>query len=599
MAKGKNIPIKYTNRDFNSIKKELIEYTKRYHPDTYNDFSKASFGEIIFDLVSYVGDSLSFYVDYQANESFIDTAVEFANIRKHAKSMGYSYTGVPVSYGVASFFILIPSNADGNAPDTNYAPVLKKNSAIRSSNGVSFLLLEDVDFFNSENDIVEARYDEINGGVTHYAVRAFGQVSSGKMQLIELDLSSTTFEKFRRVRIGDSTISEIISVEDSEGNKYYEVDFLSQESVLLETTNPTARQDGVRSIMKPFVTARKFILEQDNTGTYLQFGFGSDDDDDSGLTDPSDVALRLHARNHITNNSFDPNKMLGTDKLGISPYGTTIKVVIRKNDSTNVNVGTRGLDTILEASMKFEAEIDLNSSKVSNVRGSLEVTNDKPIVGQSLDLAADEIKIQAKNYYATQNRAITKQDYEALAYFMPKKFGSIKRVNVINDPSATNRKIAMYVLSQNSDGHLIISNDRIKNNLKTWLTKYKNINDQIEIFDGKIVNFGINFEVSVDPRFNKEEVTNLAIKNLKDKYSTKLYIGEPIYITEISNILSKTKGVNDVSNIEVVNIKNGNYSTITLEFNKVLSKDNTYYKTPKNVVMELKFPSKDIKGKAK
>lgn len=599
MAKGKNIPIKYTNRDFNSIKKDLIEYAKRYHPDIYSDFSEASFGELIFDLVSYVGDSLSFYLDYQANESFMDTAVEFANLRKHAKSLGYSYTGVPVSYGVASFYVLIPSNADGNAPDTNYAPVLKKNSAVRSSNGVSFLLLEDVDFSNSQNDIVEARYDESNGGVTHYAIRAFGQISSGKMQLIEIDLSSTTFEKFRRVRIGDSTISEVVTVEDSEGNKFYEVDFLSQESVLLETTNPTARQDGVRSIMKPYVTARRFVLEQDNTGTYLQFGFGSEDDDDSGLADPSDVALRLHARNHITDNSFDPNKMLGTDKLGISPYGTTLKVIIRKNDSTNVNVGARGIDTILEASMKFESEIDLNSSKVNDVRGSLEVTNDKPIVGQSLDLAAEEIKIQAKNYYATQNRAITKQDYESLAYFMPKKFGSIKRINIVNDPSATNRKIAMYVLSQNSDGHLILSNDRIKNNLKTWLTKYKNINDQIEIFDGKIVNFGINFEISIDSRFNKEEVVNLAIKNLKDKYSTKLYIGEPIYITEISNILSKTKGVVDVSNIEVVNKKNGNYSTTPMDLNKVLSKDNTYYKTPKNVVMELKFPSKDIKGKAK
>jgi hypothetical protein len=351
--------------------------------------------------------------------------------------------------------------------------------------------------------------------------------------------------------------------------------------------------------MKPFVTARRFVLEQDNTGTYLQFGFGSSGDDDSGLTDPSDVVLRLHARNHITNNSFDPNKMLGTDKLGISPYGTTLKVVIRKNDSTNVNVGSKGITTIVDASMKFESEINLNSSKVSDVRGSLEVTNDNPIVGQSLDLAAEEIKIQAKNYYATQNRATTKQDYEAVAYNMPKKFGSLKRVNVINDPSATNRKLAMYVLSQNSDSQLILSNDRIKNNLKTWLAKYKGINDQIEIFDAKIVNFGINFEISVDPRFNKEEIVNLAIRNLKDKYLTKLYIGEPVYLTEISNILSKTRGAIDVISIEVINKKNGNYSTTPLELNKVLSRDNTYYKTPKNVIMELKFPSEDIKGKAK
>ena len=599
MAKGKNIPIKYTNRDFNSIKEELINYTKRYYPDTYNDFSDSSFGEIIFDLVSYVGDSLSYYVDYQANESFMDTAVEFANIRKHARAMGYSYSGVPTSFGVVSFFILVPANADGNAPNMDYAPILKKGASLQSNNGVSFILLEDVDFFNSQNDIVEARYNESTGGVSYYAIRAFGQVSSGKLQVVEIDLTSNTFERFKKIRVGDPSVTEVISVQDSEGNKFYEVDYLSQETVLLETTNPTSRQDGVRSIMKPFVTARRFVVEQDNTGTYLQFGFGSENDDDAGLTDPSDVVLRLNARNHITDNSFDPNKLLGTDKLGISPFGTTLTVVIRKNDSTNVNIGSRGLDTIVDAEIKFMSENNLNSSLASTVRGSLEVTNDNPIVGQNIQTASEDIKTKAKNYYATQNRAVTKQDYEAIAYFMPKKFGSIKRVNVINDPSSTNRKLAIYVLSQDTDGNLILSNDRIKSNLKTWLTKYKGINDQIEIFDGKIVNFGINFEISVDPRFNKEETVNLAIKNLTDKYSNKLYISEPVYLTDISNILAKTRGVIDVVSVEVVNKKNSPYSTIPLEFNKIISKDNTYYKTPKNVVLELKYPKEDIRGKVK
>jgi len=599
MAKGKNVPIKYTSRDFNSIKEELINYTKRYYPDTYNDFSDSSFGEIIFDLVSYVGDSLSYYVDYQANESFMDTAVEFANIRKHARAMGYSYSGVPTSFGVVSFFILVPANADGNAPNMDYAPVLKKGANLQSNNGVSFILLEDVDFFNSQNDIVEARYNEDNGGVSYYAIRAFGQVSSGKLQVVEIDLTSNTFERFKKIRVGDPSVTEIISVQDSEGNKFYEVDYLSQETVLLETTNPTARQDGVRSIMKPFVTARRFVVEQDNTGTYLQFGFGSENDDDAGLTDPSDVVLRLNARNHITDNSFDPNKLLGTDKLGISPFGTTLTVVIRKNDSTNVNIGSRGLDTIVDAEIKFISENSLNSTLASTVRSSLEVTNDKPIVGQNIQTAADDIKTKAKNYYATQNRAVTKQDYEAIAYFMPKKFGSIKRVNVINDPSSTNRKLAMYVLSQNSNGHLILSNDRIKSNLKKWLTRYKGINDQIEIFDAKIVNFGINFEISVDPRFNKEETVNLAIKNITDRYSTSFYIGEPVYLTDVSNILAKTRGVIDVVSVEIVNKKNSPYSTTPLDFKKIISKDNTYYKTPKNVILEIKYPNEDIQGKAK
>jgi hypothetical protein len=360
MPKNKNIPIKYTNRDFDTIKQDLIDYAKRYYPNTYKDFSDASFGSMVFDMVAYVGDNLSFYLDYQANESFLDTSVEFSNIRKHARSMGYSFAGVPVSYGLASFFILVPVNADGNAPDPLYIPTLKKNTSLRSASGVSFLLLEDVDFSDPKNEVVEAQYNSTTGGVTYYAIRAYGQVSSGKLQSVDINLVNASFEKFRKVRIGPSAISEVVKVVDSEGNVYYEVDYLSQETIIIETTNPTALSDGVRSIMKPFVTARRFIIEQDNTGTYLQFGFGSEDDDDSGLADPSAVALNLHARDAITATSIDPSKLLGTDKFGISPYGTTLKVIYRVNDSTNVNVGANQLDRVISPVVKLNELKSLN-----------------------------------------------------------------------------------------------------------------------------------------------------------------------------------------------------------------------------------------------
>jgi hypothetical protein len=600
MAKGKNIPIKYTSRDFDSIKEELVKYAKRYYPNSYNDFTKASFGSMMFDMVAYVGDSLSYYVDYQANESFLDTSVEFANLRKHARSLGFSYSGVPVSYGIASFFVLIPANVDGTAPDTAYIPTLKKGATIGSKNGVSFILLEDVDFSNPSNDVIEAKYDETNGGVTFYAIRAYGQVSSGALKLVEIDLTDQEFIKFRKIRVGDDNLSEIVKVIDSEGNEYYEVDYLSQETVLLETTNPTARQDGVRSIMKPYVTPRRFVVEQDNTGTYLQFGFGSEDDtDDTGIADPSAVAFQLHARNHFTDKSIDPSSLLGTDKLGISPVDTTLKVVFRVNDSTNVNVAANGLSSVINLEMKFLDESSLNSTQISNIKGSLEVTNDEPIVAPSIEITSEEIKVRAKNYYSTQNRAVSKQDYEALIYNMPPKFGAIKRANVISDPMATNRKLAIYVVSENNNGLLEQSNIRVKNNIKTWLSQYMGINDKAEVFDPYIVNFEINFEVSVDNRFSKEEVLNDCFKNIKDNYNNKFYIGEPIYITDIQSLLSKTRGVIDVKSVKIKNVHGGDYSSTTFDFSKVLSKDGSYYMIPKNVILELRFPDKDLKGKVK
>jgi len=602
MPKNKNIPIKYTSRDFNSIKQDLIEHAKRYYPDNYNDFSEASFGSLMLDTVSYVGDVLSYYLDYSVNESFLDTAIEFSNVRRHAKNLGYNFAGIPVAFGTVALFIEVPSNSDGNGPDTSYIPVLKKGAEFLGSNGTTYTLLEDVRFEKIENDVIAVKFNTVTGQATHYAIRSFGQVSSGKSFTSIIDLTQATFSKFRRVRIGDSTVSEIINVRDSNGNTFYEVDFLSQETVFLETTNPNALSDGVRSIMKPFVTARRFIVEQDNTGTFLQFGFGSDDDDDAGLADPSQVAIQMHAKNYVTTRAIDPTKLMGTDKLGISPQGTTLTITYRKNDGTVSNAGPRTITEVGVANLKFTNPNTLLDSSVSQVRSSIEVVNDDPIVGSTVDFTIDELKVRSKNFFASQNRAVTKMDYEAISYNMPTKFGQIKRINVINNPFATNKKLAAYVVSVDQNANLAQTNNATKVNLKNWLNQYSSINDVLEIFDAKIVNFSIDFSIVTDNRYDTSTVLANSVTRLKDKYSEKFYIGEPIYTNDVYNLLSKTEGVIDVKSVKIENKNQQNhgtgYSNIQIEMNDVISQDKTYYKAPKNVVFELKFPEQDIKGKA-
>jgi len=601
MPKNKNIPIKYTSREFESIKKDIIEHAKRYYPDIYNDFSEASFGSLVFDSVAYVGDILSFYLDYSVNESFLDTAVEFVNVRKHAKTMGYSFAGVPVSSGEIACFILVPANSEGNAPDLSYLPVLKKGSEFSNNRGVTYTLMQDIVFNRPENDKIAVRFDPDEGKTTHYGIRAYGPISSGKSFLTKVDLTNSQFEKFKKIRIGDSSITEIISVVDSEGNRFYEVDFLSQESVMIETTNQNAANDGVRSILKPFVTARRFTFYQDDTGTYLQFGFGSDGEDDSGLVDPSKVVLKLHGRDHITHTAIDPTKLLGTDKLGISPQGTVLSVVYRKNDGTFTNSGTQTINTVSSAIFRFRNESSLVSSTVDEVKNSLEATNEMPIVGSSVDFTTEELKVRSKNLFASQNRAVTKSDYEAISYNMPTKFGQIKRVNIINDPFATNKKLAMYVVSEDENSNLVQTPMVTKQNLRTWLNQYIGINDIIEMFDAKIINFSISFKVQVDNRYDRTTVLSEAIGRIKSNYSEKFYIGEPIYLNKIYNILSKTEGVVDVINVNIqkkTSIDNSTYSSTSFFFQDVLSADGTFYKAPKNVVYEIKFPDDDITGTA-
>ena len=599
MPKNKNIMIKYTSRDFESIKSDLIEYTKRYYPDGYRDFSEASFGSLMLDLVSYTGDILSYYLDYHVNESFLDTSLEFENIRKHARSLGYKFAGSPASFGVVSLFILCPANTDGTAPDRNYLPILKAGTSFTTTGGGNYSLTEDVDFSSSSADIVAARFNSTTGATTYFAVRAHGQAKSGTLQTATADLTNSAFEKFKKVRVGNSNISEIISVVDSEGNRYYEVEHLSQEVVFVDTTNKNAKVDGVRSILKPFATTRRFTVEQDDTGTFLQFGFGSESEDDQGLTDPSRVALKMSGKSEITSKSFDPAKLVSTNKLGVSPSNTELSIVFNSNSPEESNIAANTLTTVSNKTFVFDDLSLLTESERTFVEASLEVNNDDPITSVSIDISVDELKQRAKSHYATQNRAVTKQDYESLVYNMPGKFGAISRANIINDPSSSNRKLSLYVISEDNNGFLSQTNMVTKQNLKNWLNQYKSLNDQIEIYNPKIINFEIEFTVMVDNRFSQDTVLQECIREIEVLFSDKLYIGEPLYITRVYEILNRISGVVDVRKVRFKNKSGGTYSSVSIDLDKIISKDGTFLKTPDNAILELKYPNLDIKGTAK
>jgi hypothetical protein len=304
----------------------------------------------------------------------------------------------------------------------------------------------------------------------------------------------------------------------------------------------------------------------------------------------------MHGKDSMSDLSFDPTKLLGTTKLGIVPSLTTLTIITKINTVDSVNAGSNTLTSFGTVISEFPNQSSLNGSLVSSVKASLEVTNEEPILGDSNEITRQELKVRAKTYYATQNRAVTKQDYESMIYNMPKKFGVIKRASVVSDPSGTNRRLAVYLMSENSDGSLITANSRIKENVKNWIMQYKSLNDVIDIYDAKIINFGIDFKIVVDERFAKFNIVGRCVERLNEYFSNKLYIGEPIYITRLYGILGKVEGVADVKKVDVYQKFGGSYSSIRVNFDETRSKDGSFIKTPKNVIMELKFPSRDIKG---
>ena len=596
MSKLKKTPIKYTSRDYDSIREDLLSHAKRYYSEEWKDFSKSTINSLLIDSVAYIGDVLSYYLDYQANESFLDTAIEFKNIRNHARALGYKYAGTPSTYGTISIFCLIPANSDGSAPNMKYLPIVKQGSSFSSTNGGTYSLTEDVRFDNPKNEIRGARFNDTTGATTFFAVKAMGQVVSGLFERITVDLSDSSFEKFRKIKIGNNTITDVISVVDADGNKYYEVENLAQEVVFVEATNKSAKSDGVRSILKPYIAARRFVLEQDDTGTYLQFGFGSEASTVEGLADPSQVVLKMHGKTSISKMSFDPSKLLGTTKLGIAPALTTLTVVAKTNPIDNINAGAGTITTVRTTKFYFDDVQTLSNTLTTDIIASLEVTNEEPIMGNNTDISKEELKVRAKTHYATQNRAVTKQDYESVIYNMPKKFGAIKRVSVINDPSATNRRLAIYLISEGTSGFLATANSKIKLNVKNWIMQYKGLNDIIDIYDAKIVNFGVDFKVVVDDRFSQFDIIGRCVSELKKYFSNQLYIGEPVYLTRLYSVLGKVEGVADVKKVTVNHKTGTNYSVVNVDFGELLSRDGSYIKTPQNVIMELKYPDIDIKG---
>ena len=594
---AKKTPIKYTSRDFNSIKTDLVEYARRYYPDTVTDFSQASFASLMLDSVAYVGDILSFYLDYQVNESFLDTAIETDNIYKIAKQMGYKFNRRPVSYGQVSLFILVPATIDGTQVDTTYVPILSRGSIFSSTSGQSFTLIEDVDFSQSNNEIVVARTDTTTGIPTYFAIKAVGTVISG--QTIVENITIGSFEKFRKVKLKEANIVEIISVVDSDGREYYEVETLSQDVVMKEIKNLGNSADEPSSIMKMVSVPRRFVVENEMRDTYLQFGYGSDDTiEDNALIDPSQAIIQLHARDYISETYFDPSDINKTDKFGLSPANTVLRVEYRITSESDSNAAPRSITSVTRASLRYKDQNSLSVSTLSTIRNSIEVTNEQPIVGDITNIATspEELKARINNFYSAQGRAVTIQDYTTLIYSMPARFGGIKRCMVTQDNNSFKRNINIYIIAEDSENKLIQANSVIKQNLKTYLSNYKIINDTIDILDAKIVNFSIDFEVIGSSDYTKQQVLNNCIFAITDKFSNKLDIGEHLSITDIYSILNRTNGVSDVVSVEL-KLKNGvGYSSTFLNFSKQTSPDGRFIRCPKNVIFELRTPSSDIKG---
>lgn len=589
-------PISYTSRDFETIKKELVNYVKVYYPETYKDFNDSSFGSMMLDLVAYTGDILSYYLDYQMNETFLETSIQENNVLRIAKQMGYKLPGYPSSTGICSFYVAVPAQTNGFQPDLELIPILKEGTVLASESGATFILAEDIDF-NKTTSEIKVGDVSVNGTPTNYIYKGYGKVVSGEVKTKTFTVGD--YVKYYSLQIGESNISEIISVTDSDGNEYYEVDYLSQDTVYKSIKNVGSDSSTVPYILKQFQTYRRYTTEFDIDGNCkIQFGGGSEADFvESNFIDPSSVVLNFYGKNYDSDLTFDPNQIIKSEKLGISPANTTLTIKYRSNPSSNANVPAGSINSVTAPLVEFRTNSYSTVDALSKI-SSFEVENEDVVVGFVDVPTIDEIRLRALGASSSQNRAVTKQDYINLIYRMPGKYGAVKRVNVLQDPDSIKKDINIYIVSSDKNDELTIATDSLKQNIKNWISNYKMINDIVDILDCTIVNVGIEFEVVVE--LNKDVNTVLAecLTALKTKYSKKFEIGEPIYLTDIYKTLNSVKYVVDTRNVMIVEKSGAGYSSAQYSVKENLSKDGRYLSIPQTHIFEIKDLDLDIRGVA-
>jgi phage-related baseplate assembly protein len=529
------------------------------------------------------------------NETFLDSAVEYGNVVKLARQLGYKLQTSPSSYGKMTFFIEVPAGGTGLGPDTTLIPVLQAGSTFTSTGGGFYTLLEDVDFSKEGNQVVVGSADSVTGVPLTYVIRSVGTAVSGRSGTESFTIGD--FERFRKVPLGAANISNIVSVTDSEGNEYFEVDHLSQNIIYKAIRNTTSTRATVPNLLKATPVARRFVVETINNQTFIQFGYGSDSNElTNPVVDPTEVVLDLNGRTYTTDADFDPTKLIDTDKFGVAPSNTTLTVRYRFNTTSDVNAAVDTITGVASADFKFGNQGAISLANRNSVISSLEVTNEEQFVGSVSLPSSEEIRQRAFSYFATQNRAVTAQDYQAICYGMPAKFGMIKIVAILKDPDEFKINVNIYVMSENSTGKLVAANTTLKNNLKNWITQYKMISDTVDILDAEIVNFDISYEILIDINANRFDVISDCNQRLADKFSMKQDIGEPIKITDVYKELQKVNGVVDVTSVDVGLKSGGIYSESNYDFDAALSSDGRMIEAQPNVVFELKYPNIDIKG---
>jgi hypothetical protein len=616
--------VSYLGKDFSQFKRNLIEFTKQYFPTTYTDFSDSSPGTLFLEMAAYVGDVLSYYADNNLKESLLEQANERTNIYDLAKALGYRPKNAIPAYVTLDVYQLVPAIGSGAsvAPDFNYALSIKPGMQVKQNNGSSiFRTLDSVEFKLSSSfnptDVTVYESNDITKQPTYYLLKKQVRAVSGEVKTANFTFASAI--AYDKIVLPENNIIDIISVQESDGDNWYEVPYLAQDTIFEEVPNLAENDPDLAdyrssspSLLKLKKTAKRFItrLRSDNR-IELQFGAGiSDNNDEEIIPNPTNVGNGLLAMRRNVDVDIDPSNFLYTKTYGQAPANTTLTVTYTIGNGISDNVPTGVLTTINKIEFVENINSTNNAGVINFVKNTVACTNPQPAVGAKTADTLQDIKNNALANFATQNRLVTRDDYIIRAYSMPAKFGSVAKAYIVPDDQLSQEDyektkipnpyaMNMYVLGYNSSKQLTALNQAIKENLKTYLGHYRILTDAVNIKDAFIINIGVQFEISILSNYNSNEVLLKCIDAVKTYFDIDRWqINQPIIKSDVFNVIGNVKGVQSVVNVTYSNLFDSDqgYSGNAYDLSSA-TKNGVIYPSLDPSIFEVKFLNQDIKGR--
>jgi len=596
-------------KDFEAFRLDLIEQARIFFPDKIKDFSEPSVAGLLVDLAASVADTMSFYLDHQFKELDPQSAVELTNIQTHLRNAGVEISGAAPAVATVTVSIKVPAELDTTLekylPKTSCLPVILAGTTFEATSGIVFNLTEDLDF--SERDvlgnIVPSYVTSISsGGVpTEFEMSLTGVALSGH-ETTESIAIGTQHVPFREISLLNPHVSQILSVKDTDGNTYYEVKSLSQDTVFVPVDNTSLNDfDLVSKTLEVIPATRRFVsrTELSSRKTVLRFGSGDANVlDDDIIPDPSELSLELYGKKTFSKFAIDPGSLIGSQTLGISPKNTTLLIRYRHGGGQLHNVDSQTITTIANLSLEFRKEP--SAAEALSVRQSIKATNNHPASGGANPPEVEFLRAMIQPARNSQSRTVTREDLLARIYSLPAEFGRVFRVGLADNPTNP-LALLMYVISLDRNGNLTTSPDTLKANLSKYLNEFRLISDAIDVLDASVINYGLSYEVYTDKTVNKQLILQNINRRISDSLRIRYFqIDQPLIIDDIVNLIINTDGVISLVDLQIYPItgmiETRSYSSFSFPYESSLK--NGILRGPLGSIFELKFPEYDIVGHA-